>query len=248
MHGNVVYNKIQENVPLLRTNESIKSKSNLNEEGKCKFGTREYWDAMYTGKGDRPASSYSWYCQWPELEPFFKELVPDKSARILVPGIGNDPTPVEMYDAGYNDMIAFDYVEAAVDRAKIQFGPDRKNVRIMVADATSLPLPNGSVDATLDKGTLDAIRIADRYLYDKSVQELSRVTAEGGVVVCVSRVIEAEEWLEAFSPPTWETIHNGELAFTENGEATIDLGADLYSFRRTGTQHHGEKLSLPTEE
>jgi len=30
----------------------------------------------------------------------------------------------------------------------------------------------------------------------------------------------------------WETVLDGGLAFADGGEATIDLGASLYSFRR----------------
>jgi hypothetical protein len=101
----------------------------------------------------------------------------------------------------------------------------------------------------LDKGTLDAIYITGLDALQDAVQELGRVTAPHGVVVCISRVIlphflvggknrnddnNKNEEFVVFAPPLWEVIHDGSLAFAEpNGEATIDLGADLYSFRRT---------------
>jgi SAM-dependent methyltransferase len=218
-----------------------------------------------------PRSSYSWYCGWKELEPFWTMLVPNRHSRVLVAGIGNDPTPVQMYDAGWNtSMIAYDYSEAAVQQAKDLFGPIRYNntldttttsgcpddnddksvgrsggsgLLILTADARTLPLPNASVDATLDKGTLDAIYISGLEALEDAVQELGRVTAPDGVVVCISRVILPHLLVVVggktsdgvlFAPPLWEVIHDGSLAFAEpNGEATIDLGADLYSFRRT---------------
>jgi hypothetical protein len=123
--------------------------------GKCKFGLKSYWDDMYNTEvvpieptttllatttttttraaATQPSSSssssslsYSWYCGWMELEPFWTMLVPNRQSRVLVAGIGNDPTPVHMYDAGWNTtMIAYDYSEAAVQRAKDLFDPFR---------------------------------------------------------------------------------------------------------------------------
>jgi hypothetical protein len=256
---------------------------NLNQDGKCKFGTKEYWDSMYTEgtdgeeDEDRPPDdassssycySYSWYCTWNELAPFWNELVllndssdddyydddydnpksPPSSVRVLIPGIGNDPTPVEMFDAGFTDMIAFDYSEAAVERAKALFDTRRRRSTsttstistfvlspptLLCADATQLPLADASIDATLDKGTLDAIWIASPTLFHDAVRELGRVTAVGGIVMCISKVVDPDAWGEAFSSKYWETIHDGGLAFAPDGEATIDLGANLYSFRRT---------------
>lgn len=207
-------------------------------EGKCVFGQKSYWDDMYTGDGDRPAESYSWYCGWDELAPFWKMLVPDHNGHVLIAGIGNDPVPLEIFQEGYTKMTAFDYSQAGVDRAKLLF--DESNVssnqiQWLTADARDLPLADASIDATFDKGTLDAIFITGKDMFLDSVKELGRVTAKNGVVVCVSRVIEAEDLMSAFDSDTWEITHNGELAFAPDGEATIDLGADLYSWRRTGS-------------
>ena len=38
--------------------------------------------------------------------PFWEELVPDRAARVLVPGAGNDATVVDLYDAGWLDLTA----------------------------------------------------------------------------------------------------------------------------------------------
>ena len=132
--------------------------SSADAGARCKYGTRAYWDAMYRGTGELPAGEYSWYCAWPEIEPFWqalslsltlalpfslllsfslltitpavtvaareirgnferrrfgrslprplllmlllrvgarcdarRELVPDRDAFVLVPGVGNDP-------------------------------------------------------------------------------------------------------------------------------------------------------------
>ena len=167
-------------------------------------------------------------------------LVPNhSSARLLIVGIGNDPAPIHMYDAGWSyDMTAFDYSDSGVERARTLFGNDRTNVTLITADARDLPLADGSIDATLDKGTLDAIYITGKDLFNDSVNELGRVTAEAGVVVSISNVIYAEDLIGAFDSPLWQCTHDGTLAFAPDGEATIDLGADLYSWRRTNVTWH----------
>jgi SAM-dependent methyltransferase len=215
-----------DNVKINNTN------SNFDADGKCKFGTKAYWDAMYDGTADRPAESYSWYCSWEDLQPFWRMLVPSTDARVLIAGVGNDPTPLGLYDDGWTDLIAFDYSEAGVRRARQLAGTSRNDMKLLVADARNLPLESGSIDAVLDKGTLDAIGIAGKDIFVDSVKELTRVTAEGGIVVCISRVMEPTEFYEAFDPSQWEMIHDGSLAFAPDGEATIDLGAGLFSWKR----------------
>mmetsp|Transcript_1918 Transcript_1918/g.4466 ORF Transcript_1918/g.4466 Transcript_1918/m.4466 type:complete len:412 (-) Transcript_1918:428-1663(-) len=182
----------------------------------------------------RPSESYSWYCGWDELAPFWTMLVPDTSSRVVIAGIGNDPSPVQMYDAGWTNMMAYDYSRRGVDRARELFAPSRDGVELLTADATDLPLETSSVDATLDKGTLDAIFITGEEIFRRSVREMGRVTAEGGRVVSVSTVVNPDVLLGEFDTVYWENVHDGSLAFAEDGEATIDLGAELYSWKRTG--------------
>ena len=55
---------------------------------------------LSAGKGELPADEYSWYCGWQDLEVFWEELVPSRTARVLVPGVGNDATVADMFDAG----------------------------------------------------------------------------------------------------------------------------------------------------
>ena len=215
------------------------------ENGNCVFGLQSFWDDMYTGEGDgdRPADKYSWYCGWDELSPFWEMLVPlDSASRVLIAGIGNDKTPIDMYNAGWNSsMTAFDYSSAGIERAKQLFGPNRNNVKLLTADARDLPLADASIDATLDKGTLDAIYISGEEVFRNSVKELTRVTATNGVVVCVSRVIYPEVLIRAFESGHWKNLLNGELAFAPDGEATIDLGAELYAWRRNDVKASQEK-------
>ncbi len=218
-----------------------KSPIHQDDEGNCVFGKKEYWDEMYSENNGnlrvtdvdyRPSDAYSWYCGWEELQPFWNMLVPNHKSRVVIAGIGNDPTPIGIYDSGWKNMMAYDYSQSGVDRAKELFGPGRENVELLTADATDLPIETASVDATLDKGTLDAIFITGKEIFLDSVKEMGRVTAPEGCVVSISRVI-GDELLEAFDNSLWENVHDGSLSFAPDGEATIDLGAELYSWKRT---------------
>ena len=93
--------------------------------------------------------------------------------------------------------------------------------------------PRGAQKGPADKGTLDAIFITGKDIFREAVREMGRVTAAGGCVVSISRVIDPEVLFAAFDNPLWENVHDGGLAFAPDGEATIDLGAGLYSWRRT---------------
>ena len=109
----------------------------------CKYGQKEYWDSMYRGSGAAtldglPADAFSWYCGWEELQPFWEELVPDQKAHVLIPGVGNDATLLGLYDAGWQDLTAFDYSAHAVARAKDLVGTRRRIALVCVPKRRAL--------------------------------------------------------------------------------------------------------------
>lgn len=96
------------------------------------FGTKEYWDDVYLGRGDFPADEYSWYYGWDVVGKHVREFLPlqkNKSSantatntvvavpRLLIPGIGNDVSIlINLYNAGYTNLVAQDYSQHAVER------------------------------------------------------------------------------------------------------------------------------------
>ena len=203
-----------------------------------KFGTKTYWDDMYAVTGTAaddglPADEYSWYCGFAELAPFFAELVPDRAARLLVPGVGNDATVAALYDAGWTRLTAFDYSAGAIERLRPLIG--ERAIALHVADARALPFETASFDAVLDKGALDAIGIGGAADLQRAVDELGRVVTPGGVVVAVSRALEPDELLRPFAGEEWEILRDGGLHICESGEVSTDLAAGLYAWRRRRT-------------
>ena len=108
------------------------------------FGRQEYWDEQY-----RQEKSFSWYTGWADLKPFWEELCPDRTAHVLVPGVGNDAAMVSMYDDGWQRLTLFDYSSEGVRRAAELFG--ERPVDLRVADACALPYASAAFDAVLDK-------------------------------------------------------------------------------------------------
>lgn len=128
------------------------------------FGRMKYWDETYAKEEE-----FSWYCSnFEDLYPFWSELVPvnnnnnNNNNKILLPGIGNDASMVQMYDYGYHNLVAFDYAPEGVAQAKKLFGEERlaNGVDISVADARNLSYNDEEFDAVLEKGTLDAIYLS----------------------------------------------------------------------------------------
>ena len=196
--------------------------------GTSKFGTADYWREMYTASDDE-AEAFSWYTGWEELSPFWEELCPARSSRVLLPGVGNDAAMVGLYDAGWQNVVAFDYVQEGVDRAKNLFGS--REVELLVADARRLPFDDGSFDAALEKGALDAIFLAGGDSLQRAVDELARCVRPGGVVVSLTGFLDKVS--AAFADDTrWRCARDGSVHVTEDGSASNSMNAYLLAWER----------------
>jgi SAM-dependent methyltransferase len=185
--------------------------SSDDDDARSAFGTRQYWDDVYTGKGDFPKDEYSWYYGWDTLKPLFTQAIPSKDARILCPGIGNDIILLDLWGAGYHQLTAFDYSEHAVERQQDLLSWEPKaleQVEILQRDARTLdPEWTGSFDCILEKGALDAIYLSGDGHVEQAVAELQRVLRPGGILVSVSGVVPEELRRELFHE--WKWIRDG---------------------------------------
>lgn len=219
----------------------LREASSSFKEPDNQFGNRDFWDKTYTEE-----SEFSWYCGWSEeLEPFFNELVPDTSSKVLIPGIGNDACIRDMFDAGYTHLSAFDYAPEGVECAKRLFGPSRLTLMddMRVADARSLPYDDETYDSVLDKGTLDSIYLsggADKDLASKhlgmAVKEMARVLKRGGIAFCVTAACvdavqksfdECNEELRC-----WKQIRDGSIHITDDGYTSNNVDATMLVWER----------------
>lgn len=228
------------------------------------FGTKEYWDDVYLGRGDFPADCYSWYFGWEVLGRILQRYVPltakgknggksivcdtrtnmidnknknNNSPRILVPGIGNDSILLDLYKAGYRNLVGQDYSEHAVERQydllsyegiQCSLGEDENDedqaqsninnnnnavmsVQIMQGDVTNLPdLWTNSFDVILEKGLLDAVYLSGDGNFEAAVKNLDRVLRPGGIFISVSGVVPHELRKHVF-PTACVIVGNGSV-------------------------------------
>ena len=193
---------------------------------RSQFGTKSYWDAMYEGMGDFDADEYSWYYGFEVVKPYLLDYTvneddddnkQDKSTiSILIPGCGNDPMLLDLYNAGYHRLTAFDYSEGAIERQKslLEYLPIGSNyldsVELSVEDARSLPMEwEQSFDIIIEKGALDAIYLSGDGNFEQSVNEFSRCLKSGGICMSFSGVVPAEVRRDGFDEENWEWLRDG---------------------------------------
>ena len=201
-------------------------------DAQSQFGTKTYWDDMYSGMGDFPSEEYSWYYGWSELKNYFMEYAPPpppphkkknkeketvgslSNPKVLVPGIGNDSILLDLYNYGYNDITAFDYSQSAIERQSELLSYHNQamdDIILQVRDARKLDVDwTNNFDFIFEKGALDAIYLSGEGYVDLAVEELSRVIKDdGGIFMSVSGVVPEELRQRLFPSDTWEWIRDG---------------------------------------
>ena len=198
--------------------------SDEDAKAKSDFGTKWYWDSMYEGMGDFASDEYSWYYGYEVIKPMLEEYVlgnnddstTDKSQlSILIPGCGNDPLLLDLYNAGYRSLTAFDYSSGAIDRQRelleyLPMGSDIDKIHLSVQDARSLPKEwDESFDIIIEKGALDAIYLSGDGNFEQSVKEFERVIKTDSICISCSGVVPEEIRRDGFGTNEWEWLRDG---------------------------------------
>jgi len=225
------------------TNNNFNENDDEDANARSQFGTKLYWDTMYDGMGDFDANEYSWYYGFEVIKPYLLDYATtyavgststvdaklsddgqqqqqrkvDKSTiSILIPGCGNDPLLLDLYNAGYQSLTAFDYSEGAIERQRtlLEYLPAGSNtdnyIELRVEDARSLPKEwEESYDVIVEKGALDAIYLSGDGNFEASVREFLRCLKVGGVCMSFSGVVPEEVRREGFDKSNWEWLRDG---------------------------------------
>ena len=147
------------------------------------YGSKEYWEAEYAA---HPETVDDWLQTWGYLRPLLGAHVPP-AARVLVLGCGNSPLGEQMWDDGYRDVLGVDFSPSVIAQMGARAGA-RPGLRYREMDVRALALDDCSVDAVIDKGTLDAVICSpDREeAVADMVREAQRVLSPEGIYVCIS--------------------------------------------------------------
>ena len=141
-----------------------------------------------------------------------------RSEPVLELGCGTSSLAAQLHADGWSNVLAVDLSRTAVDAARARHSAV-SGLRFAVADARDLSpvVPDGSVAAILDKGTLDAICCGDGFDYEarRVGASLTRALRPGGVWCCVSLMppglvlplLQRDEWAELQSTPFGERLH-----------------------------------------
>lgn len=216
-----------------------------------KFGTQSYWESFYKGTSEdsnsEDSKEFEWFSSYEDLQPFFRifaePILADAATtgqqpKLLVAGCGNSRLSCDLYDDFLQEeQPAFqlwnvDFAEAAILRSEEMAAGRRMHHAVAdLCDLSADMFPDGSFDMVLDKGALDAIFCTGATAVAAAVGELRRVLREGGLVILVSGVPAAKDVLDAFSD--WDVLADGSPYITDDGEATINLRAHFYVFRKS---------------
>lgn len=77
--------------------------------------------------------------------------------KVLVVGCGNSELSEQLYDVGYKHLTNIDISETVVTHMNQRNAERRPGLTFQQIDATKTPYEDGSYQAALDKGTLDAM-------------------------------------------------------------------------------------------
>jgi len=110
--------------------------------------------------------SFDWFKPYSDISHIVHELIPDKSAQILVLGCGNSRLSEDMYDDGYKSITNVDYSSVVIDQMQRRHSALRPQMKWVVADVRRLPFDAGTFDVAFDKGTMDAMMTAKDDVWD----------------------------------------------------------------------------------
>lgn len=208
--------------------DGIGINSDDDSSARSQFGTKEYWDELYQGRGDFPADEYQWYYGFDEYGKYVTSHLPLYS-RILLPGIGNDPIVLDLLQKKYTNLTGTDYSNHAIERQRdllsYSFSGNAESVTLLQMDARAMPSNwSNAFDAIIEKGALDAIYLSGDGNLERTVQEFERVLKPDGVLISVSGVVPTELRKDVFGDGKWRWIRDG----------SDDLKAGIFVLKLSG--------------
>lgn len=166
------------------------------------YANPRYWDDYYNKTTEE--ERFDWYGSWDSavepmtfnpkgtkdaqkastigdiMRPYFS-----KDANILMLGCGNSDMSEKMYKDGYESITNVDISESLLDKLRTRLGAAMPRMRWQFANASALAFDTGAFDATIDKGTFDAIE-QNKGLLSAAAAEAYRTLKPGGYFLSVT--------------------------------------------------------------
>ncbi|KAM4628820.1 eEF1A lysine and N-terminal methyltransferase [Polymixia lowei] len=152
------------------------------------FSSAEYWERFFKKRGEK---AFEWYGDYNKLCGVLHKYIKPQD-KVLVVGCGNSELSEQMYDVGYKHLTNIDISETVVTHMNQRNAERRPDLTFQQVDATQTPYEDASYQATLDKGTLDAMASEEEgALARRMLTEVGRVLSVGGRYVCVTLAQES---------------------------------------------------------
>lgn len=179
------------------------------------FGTKQYWDEVYSGFGDFPCDEYSWYYGFSEIKRHLPSwsLAERRNLQLFVPGVGNDPILLDLLEAGYRNITAQDYSHHAIQRQiDLLEGRSDDGCSVELSHGNVLDLPDSFTnrfDVIIEKGLLDAVYLSGDGQVERAAAGLSKTLRPGGYLISVSGVVPEELRRKIFETVDWVWLRDG---------------------------------------
>ncbi|KAJ2161669.1 hypothetical protein GGF46_001262 [Coemansia sp. RSA 552] len=196
-------------------------------DNNVEYGTKEYWQRRYA---QEPGTTFDWFKKYTDLQPLLKRRI-GQDARILMLGCGNSALSGDMYADGFENIVNVDYSDVVIEQMR-QAHAQQHKMTWEVMDVRALELPPASIDAALDKGTLDALMCEKGDVWEPSaelcanvarcVDEIDRVLAPGGTFIWIT-----------FGQPHFRRRHVERASWRLEIERLNDGGFDYFVYIMT---------------
>lgn len=148
------------------------------------FGQISYWDETYAKRD----SHFDWFVSFDDVRGILEPLLPNKNAKILIPGCGDAPFTRDLcVRGGYARLVNVDASEVVVARMRAAEASLPGTVEWHAMDARALTFESESHDAVIDKALLDCVLCSDdKAAAAEVLAEFHRVLRPGGTLVLFS--------------------------------------------------------------
>ncbi|KAH8047518.1 3-oxo-behenoyl-CoA reductase [Aureococcus anophagefferens] len=148
------------------------------------FGQIAYWDETYAKRD----SHFDWFVSFDDVRGILEPLLPNKNAKILIPGCGDAPFTRDLcVRGGYARLVNVDASEVVVARMRAAEASLPGTVEWHAVDARALTFESESHDAVIDKALLDCVLCSDdKAAAAEVLAEFHRVLRPGGTLVLFS--------------------------------------------------------------
>ncbi|KAL1022484.1 hypothetical protein UPYG_G00028340 [Umbra pygmaea] len=152
------------------------------------FSSAEYWERFFKKRGEK---AFEWYGDYNKLCGVLHKYIKPRD-KVLVVGCGNSELSEQLFDVGYRNLTNIDISETVINNMNQKNAKQRPDLTFQTVDATQTPYEDGSFQAALDKGTLDAMASQEEgALAERMLTEVGRVLGVGGRYVCVTLAQES---------------------------------------------------------